>query len=175
MRSLTRPTWRPMRSVLARPLAAPLAAPAAGLVTVLIMALVFGVAAQAGPVAGLLGGPADADGSHERPEPRPDWLPERLPLPADATFTFALPTHTGELAAYVYVRRPVADVIKDLQDRLADSGWRIIGQRRGITWTTDLQLTVQGHGQTWTVRIEPSVGSTSASNVIYSPAPIFQQ
>jgi hypothetical protein len=117
-------------------------------------------------LAGLLGGEEDRA---ETALSRPECLPDEMPLPTGATFVFALPTASGDMAAHVYVRRPVAEVIADLEGRLAEEGWTVVAEQSAVVWPDDLRFRVVRRGQTWTVHMEPSVGSATETNVIYAP------
>jgi hypothetical protein len=129
------------------------------------MALLLGASADA--LAGLLGG---AELPTATTTPRPEWLPAAMPLPADVAFVFSLPTGAGDSAAYFYVRRPVAEVIADLQERLAAEGWTIVARQVGVTWPDDHLFHVAREGQTWRIHVEPSVASPTETNVIYAHA-----
>lgn len=129
--------------------------------------MVLQLGAASGALAGLLAGGTDRA---EMTMPHPPWIPEEMPLPTDATLAFALPTPAGDLATYVYVRRPVALVIIDLEGRLAAEGWIVIAEQAGVVWPDDHRFRVMRRGQTWTVHAEPSVGSPTETNVIYAPA-----
>jgi len=124
------------------------------------------LSASGDALAGLLGGEEDRA---ETALSRPECLPDEMPLPTGATFVFALPTASGDMAAYVYVRRPVAEVIADLEGRLAEEGWTVVAEQSAVVWPDDLRFRVVRRGQTWTVHMEPSVGSATETNVIYAP------
>jgi hypothetical protein len=103
------------------------------------------------------------------PTLRIEWFPDAMPLPSGATFAFNLSTRGGDMATYVYVRRPVAQVIDELELRLAEEGWVVVDERAGVAWPDDHRFLVERHGQTWIVHVEPSVGSTTETNIIYAP------
>jgi hypothetical protein len=127
------------------------------------MVLLVGMAREA--LAGLLTATDDPVGEAEA---RSDWLPDAMPLPAGATVTFVLPTRSGDMATYAYVRRPVAEVLADLEGRFERDGWAIAGRSTGTTWPDDHLFRVEGHGQAWIVHVQPSVGSPTETTIIYA-------
>ncbi len=128
------------------------------------MLLLVGLASEA--LVGVFGATEDPTGAASL---RPESLPDELPLPSRASFTFVLPTRAGDMATYVYVRRPVAEVVADLEERLAEQGWVVLAERADVSSPGDHLFRIEGHGQRWTIHAEPSVGSATETNVIYAP------
>jgi len=128
------------------------------------MLLLVGLASEA--FVGVFGATEDPTGAASL---RPESFPDELPLPSRATFVFVLPTRAGDMAVYVYVRRPVVEVVADLEERLAEAGWVVISEHADLSSPGDHLFRVEGHGQRWTIHAEPSVGSATETNVIYTP------